>query len=184
MNLLQFGEFAVGEVLFIEATKMRGKGLLTLTGHLGEVMKESVQAALSFIRSKSSELGIEPDVFDTADIHVHVPAGAVPKDGPSAGITTATAIASLMTGRPVKPMMAMTGEITLRGNVLPIGGLKEKLLAAYRSGIRTVILPRQNYKDTVEIPDEIRKKLTLEFVDSIEQVFAIALGPGKRKARS
>jgi len=147
------------------------KNQLTLTGHLGEVMKESVQAALSFIRSKSDKLGIEQGVFEKTDIHVHVPAGAVPKDGPSAGITMATAIASLMTGRPVKPRIAMTGEITLRGNILPIGGLKEKLLGAYRVGMNVVILPEQNRKDTTEIPDELKKKLTLKFVENIEQVF-------------
>lgn len=172
-----------GEVLYVEATRMPGKNQLTLTGHLGEVMKESVQAALSFIRSKSEELGIEPGVFERTDIHVHVPAGAVPKDGPSAGITMATAIASLMTGRPVRPRIAMTGEITLRGNVLPIGGLKEKLLGAYRVGMRVVILPEHNRKDTAEIPDELKKKLTLKFAENMEQVFDIALEPAKKKTR-
>lgn len=172
-----------GEVLYVEATRMPGKNQLTLTGHLGEVMKESVQAALSFIRSKSEELGIEPGVFERTDIHVHVPAGAVPKDGPSAGITMATAIASLMTGRPVRPRIAMTGEITLRGNVLPIGGLKEKLLGAYRVGMKVVILPEHNRKDTAEIPDELKKKLTLKFAENMEQVFDIALEPAKKKTR-
>jgi ATP-dependent Lon protease len=172
-----------GEVLYVEATRMPGKNQLTLTGHLGEVMKESVQAALSFIRSKSDRLGIEPGIFERTDIHVHVPAGAVPKDGPSAGITMATAIASLMTGRPVRPRIAMTGEITLRGNVLPIGGLKEKLLGAYRVGMKIVILPEQNRKDTVEIPDELKNKLTLKFVENTEQVFDIALEPAKKRTR-
>ncbi|MBU1318200.1 MAG: endopeptidase La [candidate division Zixibacteria bacterium] len=172
---------AGGEVLYVEATKMAGKGSLTLTGHLGEVMKESVQAALSFIRSQSGLLCLNEHSFENTDIHVHVPAGAVPKDGPSAGITMATAIASLMCNRPVKPRIAMTGEITLRGNVLPIGGLKEKLLGAYAAGMTTVILPQKNRKDTQEIPEELMKNLKLEFVDNIQQVFELAL---EKKATS
>lgn len=173
-----------GEVLFIEATKMAGRKQLILTGHLGDVMKESVQAALSFIRSNAASLGIDEECFEKLDIHVHVPAGAVPKDGPSAGITMATAIASLMTGKPIKPKIAMTGEITLRGNVLPIGGLKEKLLAAYRAGMKTVILPEQNRKDTQEIPDELVRNLKLEFVENAEEVLKIALaGSTARKKK-
>jgi ATP-dependent Lon protease len=172
---------AGGEVLYIEATKMAGKKQLILTGHLGDVMKESVQAALSFIRSRAERLGIADEAFETCDIHVHVPAGAVPKDGPSAGITMATALASLMTGRAVKPKIAMTGEITLRGNVLPIGGLKEKLLGAYRAGIKTVIVPETNRKDTQDIPKELVDNLDLMFVETIDQVFEIALEKRRRK---
>jgi len=173
---------AGGEVLYIEATKMVGKKQLILTGHLGNVMKESVQAALSFIRSRADRLGIEDEAFETCDIHVHVPAGAVPKDGPSAGITMATALASLMTGRAIKPRIAMTGEITLRGNVLPIGGLKEKLLGAYRAGIKTVVVPESNRKDTQDIPKELVDNLDILFVETIDQVFEIALEKRRKKA--
>lgn len=153
-----------GELLFIEATLIKSsKRLLTLTGQLGDVMKESTQAALSFIRSNSDELKIPVDDFEKREIHIHVPAGATHKDGPSAGITMAVALASLFTDRPVKPFLAMTGEITLRGQLLAIGGLKEKLLAAYRGGIKTVILPEENRKDTVELPAEIKKAIKLRF---------------------
>jgi ATP-dependent Lon protease len=169
-----------GDIMFVEATKMRGKKTLTLTGHLGEVMKESVQAALSYIRSSAQKLGIPPDFFEKYDIHVHVPAGAIPKDGPSAGVTMATAIASLLTERPVKPKLAMTGEITLRGQILPIGGLKEKALAAYRAGVETVILPRENQKDMVEIPDEIKNKIKFVFVQTIEEMLKLALDTKKK----
>jgi len=164
-----------GDLLFVEATKMKGKKSLTLTGHLGEVMKESAQAALSYIRSSAKKLGISPDFFEKYDIHVHVPAGAIPKDGPSAGVTMATAIASLLTERPVKPKLAMTGELTLRGQILPIGGLKEKTLAAYRAGVETLILPKKNQKDMVEIPDEIKKKIKFIFVQTVEEVLKLAL---------
>jgi ATP-dependent Lon protease len=173
---------AGGEVLYIEATKMSGKKQLILTGHLGDVMKESAQAALSYLRSKADKLGIAADAFDNNDIHIHVPAGAVPKDGPSAGIAMASALASLMTDRPIKPRVAMTGEISLRGNVLPIGGLKEKLLGAYRAGMKMVILPKQNQKDTQDIPSELTKNLKLVFVESIEQVFEIALERPKNRS--
>lgn len=161
--------------MFVEATKMRGNKSLTLTGHMGEVMKESAQAALSYIRSRAQGLGIAEDFYDKLDIHVHVPAGAIPKDGPSAGITIATALASLLTGRKIKSRLAMTGEITLRGEVLPIGGLKEKTLAAHRSGVRTVILPKKNEKDLEEIPEEIRKDVKFIFVETVDEVLENAL---------
>ena len=171
-----------GDLMFVEATKMRGKKSLTLTGYLGEVMKESVQAALSYIRSSAKDLGIPPDFFEKYDLHVHVPAGAIPKDGPSAGITMATAIASLLTEKPVKSKLAMTGELTLRGQILPIGGLKEKALAAYRAGIETVILPKENEKDMVEIPDEIKRKIKFVFAHTMDEVLKLALDR-KKKAK-
>lgn len=170
-----------GELLFVEATKMPGKKSLTLTGHLGEVMKESAQTALSYVRSTSEKLGIPFDFFEKYDIHIHVPAGATPKDGPSAGITMVTAIASLLTERPVKPRFAMSGEITLRGQVMPIGGLKEKTLAAYRAGIKTVILSRHNQKDMEEIPDEIKDHVKFVFVDTVDEVLELALDKKKIK---
>ncbi len=164
-----------GEVLYVEATIMKGKGGLTLTGHLGDVMKESVQAALSFIRSKAAELHLSEDFAASNDIHVHVPAGAIPKDGPSAGITMATALVSALTRVPVRKDVAMTGEITLRGKVLPIGGLKEKMLAAIRAGITTIIIPEQNRKDLEEIPRHILRKVTVLPVKTIGDVLKIAL---------
>jgi len=169
-----------GDLMFVEATKMRGRKSLTLTGYLGEVMKESVQTALSYVRSASKKLGIPEDFFEKYDIHVHVPAGAIPKDGPSAGITMATAIASLLTERAVKPKLAMTGELTLRGQILPVGGLKEKALAAYRAGVETLILPRENQKDMVEIPEEIKKKIKFVFVETMDEVLKLALDRRKR----
>jgi len=174
---------AGGEILFIEATKMKGKKSLTLTGHLGEVMKESAQTALSYVRSTASKWGISEDFFEKYDIHVHVPAGSIPKDGPSAGITMVTAIASLLSERPVKPFLAMTGEITLRGQVLPIGGLKEKALAAYRAGIKTIILSKHNQKDLEEVPEEIKKKIKFIFVETVEQVLELALDKKKKKSK-
>jgi len=173
-----------GEVMFVEATKMRGNKSLTLTGHMGEVMKESAQAALSYIRSRAQALGISDDFYNKLDIHIHVPAGAIPKDGPSAGITIATALASLLTERRVKPKLAMTGEITLRGEVLPIGGLKEKTLAAHRSGVKTVILPKKNEKDLEEIPEEIRKSVKFVFVESMDEVLDHALSDKRKLAVS
>ncbi len=164
-----------GDVLLVEAMVMKGKGALTLTGHLGDVMKESVQAALSFIRSRSSALGLDEEVFATHDIHVHVPEGSIPKDGPSAGITMAVTMASALTERPVKRDVAMTGEITLRGTVLPIGGVKEKVLAARRAGVNKIILPALNRKDVEEIPPNIRKDLQFIFVEEVDEVLKEAL---------
>jgi len=164
-----------GEIMFIEATAMRGKGNLLLTGKLGDVMKESAQAALSYTRSKAKELGIDDQFFQDHDLHIHVPEGAIPKDGPSAGITMATAMISLFTGRPVRKGVAMTGEITLRGNVLPIGGLKEKILAARRAKIRTVIIPHLNKKDVDELPKNLREVMEIIPVEEVKQVLSIAL---------
>jgi ATP-dependent Lon protease len=172
---------AGGDVLYIEATAMKGKGQLTLTGHLGDVMKESAQAALSYVRSREKTLNINPDMFSTQDLHIHVPAGAIPKDGPSAGITMATAIASALSGIPVRRDLAMTGEITLRGRVLPIGGLKEKILAAKRAKLTTVILPRRNKKDLEEIPKHLLKGIQMSFADTMDAVMKIAL---RRKAKT
>ena len=166
-----------GDIIFIEATKMAGKKGITVTGNLGDVMKESAQAALSHIRARAKRLGIPEDFFETMDIHIHVPAGAVPKDGPSAGVTLATALTSLLTGRPVRHDVAMTGEITLRGKVLPVGGIKEKVLGAHRAGIKTVILPKRNEKDLEDVPDAVRQQMQFVFADTIEQVLETALEP-------
>ena len=180
-----------GEIMFIESTAMRGKGGLMLTGKLGDVMKESAQAALSYARSHATDLGIDEGFFQDRDIHVHVPEGAIPKDGPSAGITMATAMVSLFTRRPVKKGLAMTGEITLTGNVLPIGGLKEKILAARRAKIKTVIIPHLNRKDLDEIPKSVRASMQIIPVEEVKQVLSIALGrssplprPSKKNSRS
>jgi len=164
-----------GEVLFVEASVMKGKGGLTLTGQLGDVMKESVQAALSYIRARAAELQLPEDFYATMDIHVHVPAGAIPKDGPSAGVTMATALVSALTRIPVRKEVAMTGEITLRGKVLPIGGLKEKILAAARLGVTTVVIPVQNKKDLEDVPKTILKKLKIVTASTIDEVLAVAL---------
>ena len=166
-----------GEILFIEASLMPGKKSLKLTGQMGDVMKESAEAALSFVRSKAAEYGIDPMFFETNDIHIHVPAGAVPKDGPSAGVALVTALVSLLTGRVVRSDVAMTGEITLRGKVLPIGGVKEKVLGARRAGITTVILPRRNENDLDELPDELRQQMTFVFVDNADEAVRTALSP-------
>ncbi len=165
-----------GEIMFIEATKMKGKGGLLLTGSLGDIMKESAQAALSYIRSNSEVYGIDPDVFPNIDIHIHVPEGAVPKDGPSAGVAIATALISLLTDTPVRMDIAMTGEITLRGRVLPVGGLKEKILAAKRAEIYEVILPEKNRDEVLEdLPEYVRDKMELHFVSHLDEVFELAL---------
>ncbi|MDF1545854.1 MAG: endopeptidase La, partial [bacterium] len=175
-----------GELLFVEAISMPGQTSLTLTGQLGDVMKESARAGLSYLRSNFEELGIKPESFEKREIHIHVPAGATPKDGPSAGITMAVALASLMTGRSVKPLLAMTGEITLRGQLLPIGGLKEKLLAAYRSGITTVLLPEENRKDAQELPKELKKSIKLKyFSDALSAIkFGLESKSTKGKKRA
>jgi ATP-dependent Lon protease len=164
-----------GEILFVEATRMAGKGRLTLTGSLGDVMKESAQTALSFLRSQAKALNIELSDFDQHDIHIHVPAGATPKDGPSAGVTIAVALASLLTRRLVRSDLAMTGEISLRGRVLRVGGIKEKVLAAARSGVKSVILPEQNRNDWEEVPAEVRQKMKVHFVEKISELFPLAL---------
>jgi ATP-dependent Lon protease len=166
-----------GDIMFIEATAFKGKGRLTLTGSLGDVMKESAQAALSYARTRARQFGIKEDFFATHDLHVHVPEGAIPKDGPSAGITIATAMLSVFTNRPVKRSLAMTGEITLRGNVLPIGGLKEKILAARRAGITTVVIPKLNRKELEEIATHLRRGLEIHLVDEVEEVLRLALIP-------
>ena len=166
-----------GDVLFIEASIMKGKGRLTLTGHLGDVMKESAQAALSWARSHARAHGIKDEVFAVNDLHVHVPEGAIPKDGPSAGITMATAILSALTGQAVRSALAMTGEITLRGQVLPIGGLKEKILAARRAGIETIVCPKLNSKELDEVPASLRRGLVFHLVDDVEEVLKLALVP-------
>ncbi len=165
-----------GDVLFIEATKMAGGKNLTITGQLGDVMKESAQAALSYVRTHAFDLGIRNDFYEKSDLHVHVPAGAIPKDGPSAGVTMTTAMVSLLTGRKVKPRLAMTGEITLRGSVLPVGGIKEKVLAAKRAGVETVLVPKDNRKDVMEdVPENVRESLNIHYLDNIAQALELAL---------
>ena len=175
---------AGGDIIYVEATTMKGKGHLTLTGQLGDVMKESAQAALSYVRSRSKKLGIKDDIFSKTDLHIHVPAGATPKDGPSAGITMATSIASALTGRPVNKNIAMTGEVTLRGRVLPIGGLKEKTLAAKRMGIKKIIIPMRNKKDLEDIPKYIKKDMEFAFAETMDDVLKVALKKiNSRKAK-
>jgi ATP-dependent Lon protease len=171
-----------GVILFVEATVMPGGKGLVLTGQLGDVMKESAQAAFSFIRSHAEKLGVDVDFFKKKDVHIHIPEGATPKDGPSAGVTLATALVSLLTERPVKHNIAMTGEITLRGKVLPVGGIKEKVLAARRSGIKKVVLPKQNEKDLEEIPENVREKMTFYFVEWLDDIFRLTLGAKRRKS--
>jgi ATP-dependent Lon protease len=167
---------AGGDILFIEANKMKGKGGFTMTGQIGEVMQESMQAALTWVRSNAGSLGLSEDFTREIDLHIHVPAGAIPKDGPSAGVTMATVLASLLTDTPVKPLTAMTGEITLSGNVLPVGGIKEKLLAAKRSGIETIILPADNQQDVQEdLTPELMEGVSIHYARHIEDVLAVAL---------
>ncbi|MEO8043056.1 MAG: S16 family serine protease, partial [Acidobacteriota bacterium] len=168
-----------GDVLQVEATLVAGKGEVTLTGKLGEVMQESARAALTCVRSRAEELGIDPKDFREKDLHIHVPEGAIPKDGPSAGITIATAMVSALTKKRARHDVAMTGEITLRGKVLPIGGVKEKLLAAHRFGLKTLILSKENEKDLADIPEEVREELTIHTVDMIDEVLKFAIESDK-----
>ena len=169
-----------GDVLFVEATKMKGKDGLVLTGQLGDVMKESTRIALSYVRGHADELGIDPDSFEDTEFHVHVPAGAIPKDGPSAGVTMTTALASLLSGRPVKHTVGMTGEVTLQGRVLPIGGLKQKVLAAHAAGITEVILPERNRGDLDDVPEDVREQMTFHPVMTIDEVLERALEPAPK----
>ena len=164
-----------GELLSIEAVLLPGKGKVTATGKLGDVMRESVQAAESYVKSRAAEFGIKPTMFGKRDIHVHIPEGATPKDGPSAGVAMATSIISVLSGIPISKSIAMTGEITLRGRVLPIGGLKEKLLAALRGGLKTVLIPRENEKDLAEIPDNVKKNLNIISVETVDEVIKHSL---------
>ncbi|QJA05787.1 endopeptidase La [Thermosulfurimonas marina] len=173
-----------GEILFVEVARMPGNRRLILTGQLGEVMRESAEAAFSYVRSRAEDFGIDPTVFENADFHIHVPAGAVPKDGPSAGVTIVTALVSLLTGRTVRPEVAMTGEITLRGLVLPVGGIKEKVLAARRYGLKEVILPKENRKDLAEIPEEVRQSLQFHFVSRMEEIFPLVFPDWRPRRRS
>jgi ATP-dependent Lon protease len=166
-----------GDVLFVEAAQMPGSKGFQYTGQLGNVMQESARAAFSYVRSKAYEFGLDKDYFEKHDVHLHVPAGAVPKDGPSAGVTMTTALMSLFTGRPVRSNVAMTGEITLRGQVLPVGGIKDKVLAAHRAGLDTVILPRRNEHDLEDVPQEVKDDMTFVFVDDVTAVLDAALMP-------
>ena len=166
---------AGGDILFIEATRMTGKGALTLTGQLGDVMKESAQAALSYLRSNADSLGIPSNFLEKTDIHIHFPAGAIPKDGPSAGVTILTALVSLLTGIRVRSDVAMTGEVTLRGLVLPVGGIKEKVLAAHRAGIKRIIMPARCEKDLIDVPEQARKELEFVFATHMDEVLKAAL---------
>ena len=171
-----------GDILFIEALAMKGKGGLQLTGQLGDVMKESAQAAYSYARSRAKELGIDEEKFTTLDIHIHIPEGAIPKDGPSAGITMATALVSVLSNRPIRKTIAMTGELTLRGNVLAIGGVKEKVIAAHRAKVTKVILPLQNKKDMEDVPKDVQKEMEFVFADDVREVFKEALMPPIKEA--
>jgi ATP-dependent Lon protease len=168
-----------GEIMPVEVLLMEGKGNMQITGQIGNVMQESAQAALSYLKSRSRQFDIDPGVYETLDIHIHIPEGAIPKDGPSAGITICTALVSAYTGREVRKDVGMTGEITLRGHVLPIGGVREKVLSAHRSGLKTVILPKRNAKDLVDVPKRARSELQLVLVDHMDQVLDVALKPAK-----
>jgi ATP-dependent Lon protease len=171
-----------GDVLFVEATSMPGGKGFQVTGSIGNVMNESARAALSFVRSRAKQLGLEDDFFNKSDIHLHIPSGAQPKDGPSAGVTIATSLVSLISGRKVKPHVGMTGEITLRGQVLPIGGVKEKVLAAHRNGLRTVILPKRNENDLDDVPEEIKKSMKFIFVETVDEVLDAALDANHKRS--
>jgi ATP-dependent Lon protease len=171
-----------GDIMFVEASVMRGKGELLLTGQLGDVMKESARAALTYAKSHAEALGIPADAFENADLHVHVPAGAIPKDGPSAGVTMATALVSALSKRAVRHDVAMTGEVTLRGRVLPIGGVKEKVLGAVRAGIQTVVLPKENGPDLDDLPEDVRQALDVHLVQDLEEVFSFALRGARLEA--
>jgi ATP-dependent Lon protease len=171
-----------GDVLFVEATSMPGGKGFQVTGSIGNVMNESARAALSFVRSRAKQLGLDTDFFNKSDIHLHIPSGAQPKDGPSAGVTIATSLVSLISGRKVKPKMGMTGEITLRGQVLPIGGVKEKVLAAHRNGLRTIILPKRNEQDLDDVPDEIKKTMKFIFVETVDEVLDSALEANHKRS--
>jgi ATP-dependent Lon protease len=168
-----------GDVLFIEATRMPGNKGFQITGSIGNVMQESAHAALSYVRAKAESLGLDADFFSKSDLHLHIPAGAQPKDGPSAGVAIATALVSLISGRSVRPDVGMTGEITLRGQVLPVGGIKEKVLAAHRSGLKTVILPTRNQADLDDLPEEVRQEINFIFTESVEDVLNAALEPAR-----
>jgi ATP-dependent Lon protease len=168
-----------GDIMVIEALRMPGSGRLTVTGQLGDVMRESVDAAFSYVRSRARHLAIEDKAFKDFDVHIHLPAGAIPKDGPSAGITLTLAIASVLSRRPIRRDLAMTGEVTLRGKVLEIGGVKEKVLAAYRAGLREVIMPKSNEKDLRDVPDEVKQNMTFRFVERMDEVLEIALLPDR-----
>jgi len=173
---------AGGDLMPIEVTVMDGKGNLQLTGQLGEVMRESAQAAYSYIRTRAKALDIDSLFWENADLHIHIPAGAIPKDGPSAGITMCLAMTSALTGRPVSREVCMTGEITLRGRVLPVGGLREKILAAHRQGIRKFLLPKKNHKDLAEIPEDVLREMTFIWVDEMDDVVDAALLPAPARA--
>jgi len=167
-----------GDILFVESNRVPGSGKLILTGHLGDVMKESAQAALSLVKTYAAKLNIDPEIFARSDLHVHVPAGATPKDGPSAGVAMFVSLSSLLTGRAVPPTLAMTGEISLRGLVLPVGGIREKIVAADRAGIRTVMLPARNRRDYEDIPASTRERLKFIWLETVDDALAAALGPG------
>ncbi|MCC6756326.1 MAG: endopeptidase La, partial [Solirubrobacterales bacterium] len=180
-----------GDILFIEASRMAGSGRLTLTGQLGDVMKESANIALSYVRARAETLGIDPTLFEKSDIHLHVPSGATPKDGPSAGVAMVMALVSLLTGASASGQVAMTGEVTLRGRVMPVGGIKQKVLAAHRAGLDKVIIPKRNEADLDDLPEDVRAKLTFVLAETVDDVFpdvlpALNLGakPHKRKAKA
>jgi ATP-dependent Lon protease len=173
-----------GDILYIESTKMPGNKGFQVSGSLGNVMQESARAAFSYVRSRAQELKLPSDFFNNNDIHLHVPAGATPKDGPSAGVTMATSLVSLISGRKVLPHVGMTGEITLRGQVLPVGGIKEKILAAHRNGLRTIILPKRNKQDLDDVPDEIKKSMKFVFAETVEDVLNASLEKPKKLAKA